>query len=162
MSTFCRWHAPGKSLPVVLRESTRYIAHGSRILNLHSNMAGLDLNFFTLLSSTGAVFANGGQSNYANRVTFLDGLARFRLARSDKAISQNQGMIVGEISWPITMMYVTDLYGKALPGKLLLMSLRCLTILVVLRLVDFLLTNINSLRGLFEILGAWHYQNSVW
>jgi aryl carrier-like protein len=59
-------------------------------------MMGLDLDFFILLSSAGAIFGNGGQSNYAAGNTFQDALARFRVSRGEKAISLNLGMIAGE------------------------------------------------------------------
>jgi len=64
--------------------------------NLHLALAGLDLDFFILLSSAGAVFGNGGQSNYAAGNTYQDALARFRVSRGAKAISLNLGMIIGE------------------------------------------------------------------
>jgi acyl carrier protein len=64
--------------------------------NLHQAMTGLDLDFFILLSSTGAIFGNGGQSNYAAGNTFQDALARYRVSRGEKAISINLGMIIGE------------------------------------------------------------------
>lgn len=64
--------------------------------NLHRAMAGLNLDFFVLLSSAGAIFGNGGQSNYAAGNTFQDSLARYRVSRAEKAISLNLGMILGE------------------------------------------------------------------
>ncbi|KAK7186534.1 polyketide synthase [Paraphaeosphaeria sporulosa] len=63
--------------------------------NLHQAMAGVDLDFFILLSSAGAIVGNGGQSNYAAGNTFQDALARFRVSRGAKAISLNLGMILG-------------------------------------------------------------------
>jgi hypothetical protein len=63
--------------------------------NLHQALMGLDLDFFVLLSSAGAVFGNGGQSNYAAGNTFQDALARYRVSHGERAISLNLGMIVG-------------------------------------------------------------------
>ncbi|KAJ4354677.1 uncharacterized protein N0V89_006414 [Didymosphaeria variabile] len=63
--------------------------------NLHQAMNGAELDFFILFSSAGAIFGNGGQSNYAAGNTFQDALARFRVSRGEKAISLNLGMILG-------------------------------------------------------------------
>lgn len=63
--------------------------------NLHTALPqGLD--FFVMLSSSVGTFGNAGQSNYAAGNTFQDALARYRVARGEKAIAIDLGMILGE------------------------------------------------------------------
>ncbi|KAF1951254.1 reducing type I polyketide synthase [Byssothecium circinans] len=67
--------------------------HGS--WNMHLALpSGMD--FFVLLSSVVGVGGNGGQSNYAAGNTFEDALARWRVARGEKAISIDLGLVLGE------------------------------------------------------------------
>ena len=61
--------------------------------NLHSHLPK-DLDFFVLLSSTGAVIGNPGQANYASGSTYQDALARYRVARGLKCVSLNLGLIL--------------------------------------------------------------------
>ena len=61
--------------------------------NLHSHLPKL-LDFFVLLSSTGAVIGNVGQANYASGCAYQDGLARYRVARGLKCVSLNLGLIL--------------------------------------------------------------------
>jgi len=54
--------------------------------NLHTVLpTGMD--FFVMLTSTGGIFRNQGQSNYADGNTFLDKLARYRTILGEKAIT---------------------------------------------------------------------------
>lgn len=61
---------------------------------------GEDLDFFVMLSSTGAVCGNIGQSNYAAGCGFQDALARHRVRRGRAAYSINVGPVtdVGYVS----------------------------------------------------------------
>ena len=61
--------------------------------NLHSHLPK-DLDFFVLLSSTGAVIGNAGQANYASGSAYQDALARYRVARGLKCVSLNLGLIL--------------------------------------------------------------------
>ena len=61
--------------------------------NLHSHLPK-SLDFFILLSSTGAVIGNAGQANYASGSAYQDGLARYRVARGLKCVSLNLGLIL--------------------------------------------------------------------
>jgi NADPH:quinone reductase-like Zn-dependent oxidoreductase/SAM-dependent methyltransferase len=61
------------------------------------NLAGslpADLDFFVLLSSASGLVGLPGQSNYAAGNTYLDGLARSRVAMGQKAVSIDLGAMV--------------------------------------------------------------------
>lgn len=63
--------------------------------NLHTSLpTGMD--FFVMLSSAVGIFGNSGQANYAAGNTFQDALARYRVARGQKAVAIDLGMILGE------------------------------------------------------------------
>jgi acyl transferase domain-containing protein/NADPH:quinone reductase-like Zn-dependent oxidoreductase/aryl carrier-like protein len=70
--------------------------------NLHTAVIdlGLDLSFFTMLSSISGLVGQKGQANYAAANTFLDSLASYRNQLSLPACSVNLGVIedVGYIS----------------------------------------------------------------
>lgn len=70
--------------------------------NLHTaaQELGLDLSFFTMLSSISGLVGQKGQANYAAANTFLDALAVYRHGRSQPASSVDLGVIedVGYIS----------------------------------------------------------------
>ncbi|KAH6612780.1 PKSKA1, partial [Chaetomium sp. MPI-SDFR-AT-0129] len=63
--------------------------------NLHNtaDALGLQLDFFTLLSSISGVVGNRGQANYAAANTFLDAFAEYRRARGQAACSVDLGVI---------------------------------------------------------------------
>lgn len=63
--------------------------------NLHSLLPG-NLDFFILLSSVGGVLGAVGQSNYSTGNAYEDGLARYRVALGQKAISIDLGMMMSE------------------------------------------------------------------
>jgi hypothetical protein len=58
--------------------------------NLH-HLLPQSLDFFILLSSLGGVLGTVGQSNYAGGCTYQDALARYRVARGQKAVSFDVG-----------------------------------------------------------------------
>ena len=58
--------------------------------NLH-NILPSGLDFFVMLSSASGVVGLRGQANYAAGNTFMDGLARYRVARGQKAVSLDLG-----------------------------------------------------------------------
>jgi len=60
--------------------------------NLHEQLPR-DLDFFILFSSIAGVLGSQGQSNYAAGNTYQDELAKFRLAKGEKAISLNFPML---------------------------------------------------------------------
>lgn len=61
--------------------------------NLHSLLPdGLD--FFVMLSSMTGVMGSHGQSNYAAGNSYQDALARYRLARGQRAVSLDLGMLL--------------------------------------------------------------------
>ncbi|TGJ79410.1 hypothetical protein E0Z10_g9357 [Xylaria hypoxylon] len=75
------------------RQSVQPKVQGS--WNLHAILpAGLD--YFVMLSSTVCIFGNAGQGNYAAGNTFQDALARYRVARGEKAVAIDLGMILDE------------------------------------------------------------------
>lgn len=63
--------------------------------NLHNaaDALGLQLDFFTLLSSISGVVGNRGQANYAAANVFLDAFAEYRRARGQAACSVDLGVI---------------------------------------------------------------------
>ena len=61
--------------------------------NLHSHLPK-KLDFFVLLSSTGAVIGNAGQANYTSGSAYQDALARYRVARGLKCVSLNLGLML--------------------------------------------------------------------
>lgn len=61
--------------------------------HLHSHLPQ-DIDFFILLSSTGAVIGNAGQANYTSGSAYQDALARYRVARGLKCISLNLGLML--------------------------------------------------------------------
>ena len=52
------------------------------------------MDFFVLLSSTGAVIGNAGQANYTSGSAYQDALARYRVARGLKCVSLNLGLML--------------------------------------------------------------------
>lgn len=60
--------------------------------NLHQNLPK-SLDFLILLSSTGGVIGNRGQSNYVAANTYQDALARYRVSVGEKCISLNLGLM---------------------------------------------------------------------
>ncbi|KAF2185395.1 hypothetical protein K469DRAFT_688167 [Zopfia rhizophila CBS 207.26] len=62
--------------------------------NLHTLLPkGMD--FFILLSSIAGVLGNAGQANYAAGNTYMDGLARYRVAQGERAVSLDLGAVLG-------------------------------------------------------------------
>lgn len=63
--------------------------------NLHTALPkGMD--FFVMLSSAVCIFGNAAQANYAAGNTFLDALARQRVALGEKAVAIDLGMVLDE------------------------------------------------------------------
>ncbi|KAK8023703.1 polyketide synthase [Apiospora rasikravindrae] len=63
--------------------------------NLHATLPpGMD--FFIMLSSAVCIFGNAAQANYAAGNTFLDALARHRIAQGEKAVAIDLGMVLDE------------------------------------------------------------------
>ncbi|KAJ2987981.1 hypothetical protein NUW58_g4216 [Xylaria curta] len=63
--------------------------------NLHTILP-LNLDFFILISSISSLFGNRGQANYSAGNAFKDALAHHRIARGQKAVSINLGLMVDE------------------------------------------------------------------
>jgi KR domain/Phosphopantetheine attachment site len=63
--------------------------------NLHQALAE-NLDFFVLLSSVNGIFGSRAQANYAAGNAFKDSLAHYRLARGQKAVSIDLGLMVSE------------------------------------------------------------------
>ena len=59
--------------------------------NLHLLSSGLDLDFFVLFSSGASFLGSSGQGNHASANAFMDGLAHYRRAHGQPAISINWG-----------------------------------------------------------------------
>ncbi|KAA8646574.1 Type I Polyketide synthases (Type I PKS) [Aspergillus tanneri] len=73
------------------RAATAPKAQGS--WNLHKALpSGMD--FFVLLSSIAGIYGTRGESAYAAGNTFMDGLARYRVRRGEKAVSIDLGLFV--------------------------------------------------------------------
>lgn len=66
-------------------------AHGS--WNLHQHLPA-DMDFFILLSSAGGILGTRGQSNYASGNTYQDALAHYRVARGQKCMSLDLGLVL--------------------------------------------------------------------
>ncbi|RDL39057.1 uncharacterized protein BP5553_03397 [Venustampulla echinocandica] len=62
--------------------------------NLHKTLPN-QMDFFVMLSSVTGIVGNPGQSNYAAGNTFQDALARYRVARGEKATALDLGIILG-------------------------------------------------------------------
>ncbi|KAH7398510.1 hypothetical protein BKA66DRAFT_605570 [Pyrenochaeta sp. MPI-SDFR-AT-0127] len=62
--------------------------------NLH-NLLPKGMDFFILLSSIAGVLGNAGQANYAAGNTYMDGLARYRVAQGERAVSLDLGAMLG-------------------------------------------------------------------
>ena len=62
--------------------------------NLHRALPA-DMDFFIFLSSFAGVAGSRGQANYAAVNVYQDALARYRVARGQKAISLNLGLMLG-------------------------------------------------------------------
>ena len=61
--------------------------------HLHSHLPK-ELDFFVLLSSTGAVIGNAGQASYTSGSAYQDALARYRVAQGLKCVSLNLGLML--------------------------------------------------------------------
>ena len=62
--------------------------------NLHSLLpTGMD--FFILLSSISGIVGNAGQANYAAGNTYMDSLARYRIAQGERAVALDLGAMLG-------------------------------------------------------------------
>ncbi len=61
--------------------------------NLHANLPK-SMDFFVLLSSSGGVVGNLGQSNYGAANTYQDALSRHRVSIGEKCISLNLGLML--------------------------------------------------------------------
>ncbi|KAF4631033.1 hypothetical protein G7Y89_g7101 [Cudoniella acicularis] len=64
--------------------------------NLHSQLPQTGLDFFVLLSSISGVLGSAGQANYAAGNSYLDALARFRIAHGQPAIAIDLGIMKGD------------------------------------------------------------------
>lgn len=74
-------------------ESVRPKVQGS--WNLHTVLPPA-LDFFIMLSSSTGIFGNAGQANYSAGNSFQDELARYRVARGQKAVAIDVGMVLDE------------------------------------------------------------------
>ena len=61
--------------------------------HLHSHLPK-KMDFFILLSSTGAMIGNAGQANYSSGNAYQDALARYRVAQGLKCVSLNLGLML--------------------------------------------------------------------
>lgn len=61
--------------------------------HLHSHLPK-KIDFFVLLSSTGAVIGNAGQANYTSGSAYQDALARYRVSQGLKCVSLNLGLML--------------------------------------------------------------------
>ncbi|KAB8217826.1 KR domain-containing protein [Aspergillus novoparasiticus] len=55
-----------------------------------------DLDFFVMLSSASNIIGLTGQSNYAAGNSYMDGLARYRIAHGQKAVSLDLGPMIDD------------------------------------------------------------------
>lgn len=63
--------------------------------NLHS-LLPRDLDFFIMLSSASGIVGLRGQANYAAGNTYMDALARYRVARGERAVSLDLGALTDD------------------------------------------------------------------
>jgi hypothetical protein len=63
--------------------------------NLHLALPSA-MDFFILLSSACGIFGNAGQASYAAGNTFLDALARYRVANGEKGTALDLGIVLDE------------------------------------------------------------------
>ncbi|PWY83393.1 KR-domain-containing protein, partial [Aspergillus heteromorphus CBS 117.55] len=90
--SFARWMASrGARYPILLSTSSKMTGSW----NLHRALPE-DLDFFVLLASLNGIFGSRAQANYAAGNTFKDALAHYRLARGQKAVSIDLGLMVAE------------------------------------------------------------------
>ena len=61
--------------------------------HLHSHLPK-NMDFFVLLSSTGAMIGNPGQANYSSANAYQDALARYRVTQGLKCVSLNLGLML--------------------------------------------------------------------
>lgn len=64
-------------------------------MNLDQAFAGIDIDFFVFTSFTSGILGTLGQANYAAGNSFLDNLARNRVARGQRAVSLVLHMVQG-------------------------------------------------------------------
>ena len=84
-------------------------APGSKVQgtwNLHAHLPK-EMDFFTLLSSAGAVWGSRGQSNYFAGNTYQDALARYRVSLGEKCVSLNVGLML-EAGFAAERQAITD------------------------------------------------------
>lgn len=79
--------------------------------NLHSRLPK-DMDFFVLLSSTGAVIGNAGQANYTSGSAYQDAFARYRVAQGLKCVSLNLGLMLS-IGYAAEKEHVTQSFRAA-------------------------------------------------
>ena len=79
--------------------------------NLHSCLPK-EMDFFVLLSSTGAVIGNAGQANYTSGSAYQDALARYRVAQGLKCVSLNLGLMLS-IGYAAENEHVTQSFKAA-------------------------------------------------
>ncbi|KAL4915232.1 KR-domain-containing protein [Aspergillus aurantiobrunneus] len=91
--------------------------------NLHQALPQ-DLDFFILLSSLNGIFGNQSQANYAAGNTFQDALTHSRLARGQRAVSIDLGLMVSE--------------GVVAESEFLLASIRRIGLLMEIKQDEFL------------------------
>jgi aryl carrier-like protein len=64
--------------------------------NLHTQLPQQGLDFFLMLSSITGVLGSAGQANYAAGNSYLDALARFRVAHGQPAVALDLGVMKGD------------------------------------------------------------------
>lgn len=80
---------------------------------LHTQTAGLPLDFFVLYSSAASLLGSAGQTNHAAANSFLDALAHWRHAEGLPAVSINWGAW-GEVGAAVTTGAVTRIEAKGI------------------------------------------------